>query len=115
MSKTKSKGTSNDKIEPYDVSGAVEQIFPNLIHAIHEGHHGRETYCFSVQCLDDGSYRGFIKSRLDVGGDTERGRITFFSGDSLPELLSSFENKVLDPDLIWREDKWYKPSDSVPY
>ncbi len=107
MNKTNTNGVSNDKIEPYDVAGGTEQIFPNLIHALHEGHHGRETYGFSVQCLADGTYRGFIKSRLDVGGATERGRIAFFSGDTVPDLLSSFENKVLDPDLEWREDKWY--------
>lgn len=112
MNKTKSKGISNDTIQPYDTAGATEQIFPNLIHALHEGDSGRETYSFSVQCLADGTYRGFIKSRLDVGSPRERGRIAFFSGDTLPELLSSLENKVLDPDLVWREDVWYKPASS---
>lgn len=89
--------------------------FPYLLQLFHAGLEKRHGLRLSIQCADDGTFRGVIAAVENLGQPAELGVVAFTNNESIDGILAYFEDSLTYGELRWRPDKyWMEKRNQAP-
>ena len=98
----------------HDAGELTRMALPYMLQLFHAGLEGKHGVRISIQCADDGTFKGVISAVANLGQPTELGVVAFTNGESVDGILAYFEDSLTYGELKWRPDKYWAEARIAP-
>lgn len=95
----------------YTVAELTDLAIPFIISGFDESYEERILTSFTVQPVGDGSFKGLLRSVLNLGEPNESGFIAYTNQNTLSGVFHFFEVGLSYNDIRWTVDKFHKNFD----